>query len=107
MATAREHRSLQAMGKPALHLIEKLFHEALAHPPEERKGFLEAACGDDPELRKAVEDLLCHAGPDDPGGPTLISPVALQAAQLRSEAPTLEIPGYEMLAELGRGGMGI
>ncbi len=43
------------MGKPALHLVEKLFHEALALPPEGRDAYLDAACGNDAELRAAVE----------------------------------------------------
>ena len=38
--------------------IKELFREALNHPPEDRTAFLEKSCGDAPELRKEVEDLL-------------------------------------------------
>jgi hypothetical protein len=37
---------------------ETLFAEALQHDPADRAGFLEAACGADSVLRRAVEGLL-------------------------------------------------
>ena len=39
-------------------LVEQLFETALAREPAERAAFLEAACGDDPELKRTVEELL-------------------------------------------------
>jgi serine/threonine protein kinase/WD40 repeat protein len=111
------------MGKPPFHEVERLFHEALAHPSEERRAFLDAACAGDTELRAAVEELLCHAGPDGPTDGFLASPMGEAAAKVRAELPTLrgastaplrsagiplpQIAGYELLGELGRGGMGI
>ena len=107
------------MAKPEFKLIEKLFHEALALPAEKRSAFLDSACDRDVDLRAAVEDLLRHADLDDQ---TLAGPVASLASQIRSQAPTLRtapvgtsaaaaawpvIPGYEVLEELGRGGMGV
>jgi serine/threonine protein kinase/tetratricopeptide (TPR) repeat protein len=42
--------------------IERLFHLALERAPEEREGFLEQECGDDPELLEEVKALLsCRA----------------------------------------------
>ena len=37
-------------------IAEQLFGEALELPREERRAFLERACGDEPGLRRAVED---------------------------------------------------
>ncbi len=36
---------------------QQVFEEALDHPLEKRVAFLDAACADDPELRREVESL--------------------------------------------------
>ena len=41
--------------------IEPLYHGALAKEPAERSAYLEAACAEDPTLRKEVESLLAYA----------------------------------------------
>jgi serine/threonine protein kinase/WD40 repeat protein len=111
------------MPAPAFKRVEQLFHRAAALPAAERPGFLAEACAGDAELRAAVEDLLrhdaAHTGTDD----FLVSPVATEAEELRSERPTVldvgqgntigateplpSVPGYEILGERGRGGMGV
>ena len=74
------------MAKPEFKLIEKLFHEALALPAEQRSAFLDGACARDVDLRAAVEELLRHAGLDDQ---SLAGPVASLASQIRGQAPTV------------------
>jgi hypothetical protein len=40
--------------------IERLYHEALARPADERDRFLRDACGDDDQPRREVESLLAQ-----------------------------------------------
>ena len=40
--------------------VEELFHAALEHSPDDRRAFLDSACGQDTELRRHV-DLLVSA----------------------------------------------
>jgi len=114
------------MSDPPLERIEVLFHRAVDLNPEQRAAFLEIECAGDPKLKSAVLALLAHdqAAPD--ATDFLASPVhhrarsndaathkAEPADQSASEvSENLEdfspaIPGYEILEELGRGGMGV
>jgi WD40 repeat protein len=111
------------MPEPALKRVEELFHQALALAPAERPSFLEAACGGDTQLRAAVLDVLKHHTADRDTDDFLPSPLARAAEDLGPEAPTQRgddpvgepsrgapwprVPGYEVLRELGRGGMGV
>ncbi|HEV3236850.1 MAG TPA: serine/threonine-protein kinase, partial [Gemmataceae bacterium] len=111
------------MSEPSFHRIEELFHNAIALEPQQRPAYLDRACAGDPKLRAAVEELLYHDRLTTSDQVFLASPVANEAAQLRVDPPTildasrqsiasagqtsLRIPGYELLEELGRGGMGV
>jgi serine/threonine protein kinase len=106
------------MAAPNLKRVAELFDQAIALPAGERAAFLAAACAGDPGLRVAIEELLQH----DSGTETLlVSPVAGAAERHREDAqtqveagaaaapgaPPPTLPGFELLEELGRGGMGV
>jgi serine/threonine protein kinase/WD40 repeat protein len=103
-----------------LERIEGLFHRAVELNPEQRAAFLEIECAGNPELKVAVETLLKHDQPTKLATDFLASPIqrnaALSDTALRPgpadfrNAPGQSspvIPGYEVLQELGRGGMGV
>jgi serine/threonine-protein kinase len=89
------------------------FAEAVQREPGQRQAFLAQACADDPELRAEVEALLAHdeevvrvdfLPPPCPRGS------ASQALAADGAGPNLEqsiLGRYEILGELGRGGMGV
>ena len=89
--------------------IERVLDQALEQPAGLRPSFLDAACAADPELREAVERLLAVT---EAALPILDSPASDQvapiAAMLRQHArllPGSHLGGYEVIRELGRGGM--
>jgi serine/threonine protein kinase len=106
------------MGKPSLQRVEELFHRTADLAPAEQAALLDAECGGDAELRAAVEELLRN----DPGTQAtdhwLASPIERATSDLPLTAvhssaaaiPRLRpdaIAGYEILDELGSGGMGV
>jgi len=90
--------------------IQELFEAAVDRPPQERRAFLDQACGDDPELRAEVESLLEH---DEAA-----SPVFLQPPQPRQNSQPISLPnrpdpligqnvgGYHIKGVIAAGGMG-
>jgi len=80
-----------------------LFAEALHLPRAERDDFLERSCGDDPLLRRELDQLLEHHEAAD----------GFLTGRIRPELPReitlegVELPGYRLKSELGRGGMGV
>jgi eukaryotic-like serine/threonine-protein kinase len=84
--------------------IVELFLEARDKGGAERIALLESACGSNPSLRNAVEELLHHG--EDSSSFLLECPLP----QLPEAPPRLcagkRIGRYELTAPLGRGGMG-
>jgi WD40 repeat protein/predicted Ser/Thr protein kinase len=105
------------MSGPPLKRVEELFHQAVALPTDERPAFLGAACGADADLRVAVETLLrCDAEATDvfraspvarEAGEARLGAATLPRPEARPAAPLPRVPDYEVLRELGRGGMGV
>lgn len=78
-----------------------LFDEAVELPPAERDAYLRRACGDDDELREEVDALLSESDADP-----LESGVHEAMRSLDALPEGTRVGPYELVHELGRGGMG-
>ena len=93
--------------------LKTCFHAALELAPEDRTAFLIQACNGDDELRNRVEKLLAS---HDDAGSFLASPAIIDAGVISAVADTesgghndrigQRIGPYEILREIGHGGMG-
>jgi Tol biopolymer transport system component len=86
--------------------VEEIFHAALERSPEERRAFLNEACGDNAELRHQVEMLISK---DENAGSLLENPVFpdIAATALSHESLVgVRCGQYRILSLLGAGGMG-
>ena len=84
--------------------VEALFEAAQQQPADQRAEFLRQACPDDPELCAEVESLLKAAESRDPlldGSP--LSSIAERPPALK---PGDKLGNFEIVAMIGRGGMG-
>src|SRR5215472_344527 len=91
--------------------VDALFQAALDYKGEQRAAFLDAACGADQELRREIDSLLAA----HETAPSFLEQPAYEqsAAGLPSAAdePAASLIGqrigpYQVLEEIGRGGMG-
>src|SRR5262245_52283256 len=88
--------------------LEELFHEAVSLEPRERADFMARVRASRPELAAKVESLIAaHEQPDN----LIDAPAFEVAAEMIAETrPTLvvgQVVGhYQILAPLGKGGMG-
>ncbi|HEX7527681.1 MAG TPA: serine/threonine-protein kinase, partial [Thermoanaerobaculia bacterium] len=78
--------------------VQRLFHEALERPSAERAEFLAARAAGDAELEAEVASLLASA---DEGQGFLETP-----ARPPEDAPRSRIGPYDVVREIGHGGMG-
>jgi serine/threonine protein kinase/Tol biopolymer transport system component len=80
--------------------LEAIFHEALERAPADRAAFLAERCAGRPELRAEVEALLrAHAN----AASALEVPLVAPQTHLKTG---VRVGPYEVVAELGAGGMG-
>ena len=91
-----------------LQQIEEVYHSARDREPGERGAFLAEACRGDPELCREVELLLAQ---NDREGVMERPAMAAAASLLKSEtvarlAAGAQLGPYQILAPIGKGGMG-
>jgi len=84
-------------------IVEQLFHAALKRNPGERAGFLQQKCADDETLYKEVSSLLTSYSNEDSFFEDSASELA---ADMFGNMVGETIGPYEVLSELGSGGMG-
>jgi Tol biopolymer transport system component len=88
--------------------VDELLEAALEYPATERASFLDRACSGDEELRRELESLLISEGQT---AAFIESPPARVAADFFTDnqpkpARGMRIAHYEILGEIGSGGMG-
>lgn len=84
--------------------MKDIFDRAVEREPASRITFIRECCGTDEELRKEVESLLAS---DTATGSLLDGPaVSLRATVEPPKQDVASIGPYEILRELGKGGMG-
>lgn len=84
--------------------VSDLFHAALDRDPADRRAFLDAECGD-PDLRREVESLI--ANHEAATGFLERSALDTSPELLDPARPGQRIAHYDILREVGRGGMGV
>lgn len=82
-----------------------MFEQALELPVPEVSAFLDRECGDDADLRQAVDELLAA---DRAAGDFLEAPAALPATEAPPFDPSAgrQMGPYRLLRRIGAGGMG-
>ena len=87
-----------------------MLEEALQLPPDARQAFLDTHCGDDPETRLVLEELLRESDETDPvlkEGGVFDGPLWQELIDEQEGLTTGERLGpYEVLDAIGSGGMG-
>jgi serine/threonine protein kinase len=84
--------------------LEHVFGLTVEAEPAQRPSLLDSLCGDDAELRRGVEELLAA---DTLSDAPIQSALASAAADMTAAQAVRRIGPYEIVRELGRGGMGV
>ena len=87
--------------------VSAVFGEAVEVAVEERRRFLEEACGDDHELLQEVESLLAAHSSAQGEFLNQLSPVAAVHLDDAGAKPPERIGSWRVVGEIGRGGMGV
>src|SRR5262245_31641975 len=86
--------------------LQELFNAAMEVSPERRAAFLDHACGEDASLRREAESLILA---DDESTRRIQHIISDAAETVVEERPTVvgrRIGPYEVIQQLGHGGMG-
>ncbi len=83
--------------------LQTLFAEALEHPPEERRAFLEEACDGDADL---LAEVLALLEADDSDGDTVPAPERPRTISQGDSLANTDLGPYRLLRRIGAGGMG-
>src|SRR5579871_2731797 len=86
--------------------VQSLFLEASDLPLDERARFLEAACGDDAEVRYQVESLLAHDGSGEDELAQALEDTARSLVEAVGLKPGTRVGDYQVVKLIGAGGMG-
>jgi tetratricopeptide (TPR) repeat protein/predicted Ser/Thr protein kinase len=84
--------------------VKRLLEETFERPAGERSAFIAQACGEDEVLRRDVESLAAAA---DASWNILDAPAGSSEGPLEPSRTGERIGPYELIGELGRGGMGV
>ena len=85
--------------------VRDLFEAALDHALETRGAFLDDACAGDAALREEIQQLLAADAAED--GAIDIPAIAHRMGAPPSQSAGSRMGAYEILREIGKGGMGI
>jgi hypothetical protein len=87
--------------------IRNLFETVVHRPPQEQDAFLQEACRDDPELRSEVAKLLsAHAHSPQFMETPIVESHSFPVPELLIHMEGRRIGAYQIVREIGRGGMG-
>jgi serine/threonine protein kinase len=86
--------------------VERLFHEALALPPQRRTAFLDDSCAGNEALKRDVQSLLDESSADDFLERPALEPGAPRLQHIHTSLVGRRLSEYEIIARIGAGGMG-
>ncbi len=100
-----EEETISSPDKKQWQRVQNVFEQAIQYPVEERDAFVRKACADREALLDEVQSLVdsFDAARDE----LEVSPIIRVEALDELEHPLPEVPGYQFLEEIHRGGQGI